>query len=183
MNSEEMEAERRKWRSFRRGRPERAEPAGPGEESVWDYPRPPRLDRSRRVVRVEFAGRIIAESRNALRVAETASPPVYYMPSGEVDRQWLEPSDEQSFCEWKGLARYWNLCREDRVVPNAAWSYPQPDAPFADLRDHLAFYPGRVDGCFLDGERVRPQPGEFYGGWVTDDIKGPFKGEPGTGHW
>ncbi len=177
------DAERRKWRSFPRRRPGRIEPVGPGQESVWDYPRPPRVERVTARVRIVFADREIARSTSGLRVCETASPPVVYLPFADVDRACLRESDEQSFCEWKGLARYWHLEVGDRRSENAAWSYPNPDAGFEALRDHVAFYPGRVDECWLAGERVRPQPGEFYGGWVTSAIRGPFKGEPGTGHW
>ncbi|MDJ0786349.1 MAG: DUF427 domain-containing protein [Myxococcota bacterium] len=180
---DDLDAERRRWRSFRRGRPAEREPVGPGEESVWDYPRPPRLERARRRVRIEFGGQCIAESTRALRVCETASPPVYYVPAEDVRRELLEESAQQSFCEWKGVARYWTLRVGDAVSVDAAWSYPNPDAPFEALRDHLAFYPGRVEAAWLDDERVRPQAGDFYGGWVTDEIKGPFKGDPGTGHW
>jgi len=177
------ERERRFWRTRRRGRPERPPPPGPGQESVWDYPRPPRLERARRTVRVELAGEVVAESTRALRVCETASPPVYYVPPEDVRRECIEPSERRSYCEWKGAAVYWDVRVGERLVRDAAWSYPEPDAPFAALRDHLAFYPGRLDGCFLDGERVRPQAGDFYGGWVTDEIVGPFKGEPGTEGW
>jgi len=177
------EREKRHWRGLRRGRPEQPATPGPGQESVWDYPRPPRLEPARRRVRVELGDEIVADSTRALRVCETASPPVYYVPAEDVRMAFLEPSDERSFCEWKGAARYWNLRVGGRIVPAAAWSYPTPDAGFAELRNALAFYPGRVDGCFLDDERVRPQAGEFYGGWVTDEIVGPFKGEPGTEGW
>ncbi len=155
---------------------------------MWDYPRPPRLEASRRVVRVVFEGRTIAESGDAFRVLETASPPVYYLPRDAIAPGLLQESDLESFCEWKGVARYHHLQGENRRVENAGWSYPSPDRDFAALRDHIAFYPGRIgggasDGCFLGDERVRPQDGPFYGGWVTDDIKGPFKGSPGTEGW
>jgi uncharacterized protein (DUF427 family) len=177
------EAERRHWRTKHRSRPERPTPPGPGQESVWDYPRPPRLERARRVVRVEHGGEVVAHSTRALRVCETASPPVYYVPLADVRRDLLEASSHRSFCEWKGAAHYWSLRVGDRFAPDAAWGYPEPDPAFAALRDHVAFYPGRVDGCWLDDERVRPQAGGFYGGWVTDEIVGPFKGEPGTEGW
>jgi len=177
------EREKQHWRTLRRGGPARPTVPGPGQESVWDYPRPPRLEPARRTVRVVLAGAVVAESARALRVCETASPPVYYLPPEDVRRDRLEPSRRRSFCEWKGEACYWSLRVGERFVPDAAWSYPTPDPDFVALRDHLAFYPGRVDGCFLDGERVRPQAGDFYGGWVTDEIVGPFKGEPGTEGW
>lgn len=179
----DLAAERRHWRSVSRQRPRSIEPSGPGEESVWDYPRPPRIEASTRRVRVEFAGRIIAESDDALRVLETAGPPVYYLPPRDVDLSVLEASAQESFCEWKGLARHHHLRAGKRYAENAAWSYPRPEPPFEPLSDYLAFYPGRVDACTLDDEPVRPQPGSFYGGWVTSDIKGPFKGTPGSEGW
>ncbi len=179
----DLDAERRRWRAAARGRPQRREPVGQGEESVWDYPRPPRLEPARLPVRVELGGVVLAESRRALRVCETASPPVYYVPADDVRMDLLEPSEHRSFCEWKGMARYWSARAGGPLVSEVAWSYSEPDAGFEALRDHLAFYPGRVDACFLGEERVRPQAGGFYGGWITDAVKGPFKGEPGTGHW
>jgi uncharacterized protein (DUF427 family) len=180
---DDLAAERARWRALPRRRPARVEPVGPGEESVWDYPRPPRIEPARRRVRVEHAGVVVAASGRALRVCETASPPVYYVPAEDVRTELLEPSEHASFCEWKGVARYFHLRIGGRIAADAAWSYPQPDAGFEALRGHLAFYPGRVDACYLDDERVRPQAGPFYGGWVTHEIKGPFKGDPGTGGW
>ncbi|UCE88867.1 MAG: DUF427 domain-containing protein [Pseudomonadota bacterium] len=153
------------------------------KESVWDYPRPPRLERSSRRVRVEFAGRVIADTRAALRVLETSHPPVWYLPPGDIDSAVLRPSDLQTFCEFKGAAHYWSLQYDERFSENAAWFYPEPVAAFAPLRDHVAFYPGRVDACFVDDERVVAQAGDFYGGWITSDIEGPLKGGPGTVAW
>ncbi len=175
------EAER--WRRARRLRPEHPEPAGPGQESVWDYPRPPRLEPVALPVRVEFAGRVVAESANALRVLETASPPTVYVPPADVDRSCLVRSSGSSLCEWKGVAAYFSVRVDGREARDAAWAYPDPLPPFEALRDHVSFYPGRVDACFLGDERVRPQPGPFYGGWVTSNLVGPFKGEPGTEGW
>jgi len=173
----------RRWRAAPRGRPAgRAEP-GPGQESVWDYPRPPRLERETRPVRVDFAGRAVAESRRALRVCETASPPTYYLPPEDVATELLVPSRRRSLCEWKGRARYYGLRVGDRTSEDAAWCYPDPLSAFEPLRDHLAFYPGRVDACFVGDMRVRPQAGDFYGGWITPDVVGPFKGEPGSEGW
>ncbi|MAE96367.1 MAG: hypothetical protein CL910_17085 [Deltaproteobacteria bacterium] len=179
----DLAAQRRYWRQVPRRRPPDIEPTGPGEESVWEYPRPPRLEASTRRVRVEFAGRIIAESHRALRVLETAGAPVFYLPPLDVDLAILETGRRESLCEWKGLARYHDVQVGGRRAVDAAWSYPQPDPSFERLRDHLAFYPGRVDACYLDDERVRPQPGSFYGGWVSSEIKGPFKGIPGSEDW
>jgi uncharacterized protein (DUF427 family) len=166
--------------SARRPVPDRV---GPGEESVWDYPRPPRLEPERREVRVELAGQVIARSRRALRVCETAGPPTIYVPPEDVRMELLEPSAQGSFCEWKGAARYFSVRVGERLARDAAWSYPEPRPPYEALRDRLAFYPGRVDACFLADERVEPQPGRFYGGWITREIRGPFKGEPGSEGW
>ncbi|MBW2317029.1 MAG: DUF427 domain-containing protein [Deltaproteobacteria bacterium] len=174
---------KRYWRNLVRGRPAEIVPPGPGQESVWDYPRPPRVEASRRPVRIELAGEVLAASERALRVCETSSPPVYYVPIADTCSEWLSPSARRSGCEWKGVAHYWNVCVGDRRVADVAWSYPQPDTGFDSLRGHLAFYPGRVDACYLGDERVRPQAGDFYGGWVTAEIVGPFKGEPGTEGW
>ena len=178
-----QERERRRWRSFRRGRPAQVEPAGPGRESVWDYPRPPRLEPVASELRVEFAGEVVARSRAGLRVCETASPPCYYLPPADVRLEWLVPSQQRSFCEWKGLASYFDLRIGDRRARDCAWTYRQPASPFEPLRDHVAFYPGRVDACWVGEQRVTPQPGRFYAGWITPELVGPFKGEPGTEHW
>jgi uncharacterized protein (DUF427 family) len=151
-------------------------------ESVWDYPRPPALVPCERRVRVELAGHVVAESTAALRVLETASPPTVYVPPADVARELLRETSRQSVCEWKGHARYADVVVGGHRAPRAAWWYPEPVAAYAALADHVAFYPGRV-ACFLDEEHVRPQDGNFYGGWVTDDIAGPFKGAVGTQHW
>jgi uncharacterized protein (DUF427 family) len=150
---------------------------------VWDYSRPPRVERVERHVRVEFGGVVIAETNWAHRVLETASPPTYYLPPEGVGMAYLEPSSRTTMCEWKGQARYWNVRVGERVARNAAWSYPQPWPGYEEIQDCIAFYPGRMDACTLDDQRVVPQPGEFYGGWITPEIVGPFKGEPGTEGW
>jgi uncharacterized protein (DUF427 family) len=185
MNEEQMDAERRRWRNVRRLRPADDEIVvpGPGQESVWDYPRPPRLDSVAQRVRVEHRGITIADTMKALRVLETASPPTYYLPPADVATQYLVPGRGQSFCEWKGVAEYWDLALEGAEVSQVAWRYPNPDQAFEDLRGYFAFYAGRVEACWVGEERVRPQPGEFYGGWITDSVVGPFKGEPGTQGW
>ena len=152
-------------------------------EFVRDYPRPPRLERAERHILVRHAGLVVADTRRALRVLETYHPPVYYLPPDDVITSLLEPAAGTSLCEWKGRARYWDLRVAGRRVERAAWSYPDPTPSFAGLRDHLAFYSSRVDECLVDGEQVRPQPGGFYGGWITPDLVGPFKGEPGTRGW
>jgi uncharacterized protein (DUF427 family) len=155
---------------------------GPGRESVWDYPRPPRLEPSGRRVRVELGGVTVAESDRAHRVLETSHPPVYYLPPEDVAEGALVAAQGTSFCEWKGSARYHTVRAGGREAPRAAWSYPDPVPAFAAIAGHVAFYPALTE-CYLDDERVRPQEGGFYGGWVTDEIVGPFKGGPGTGGW
>jgi len=159
------------------------ETPGPGQESVWDYPRPPRLERTDRHVQVVLGGEVVADTRRAWRVLETSHPPVYYIPPEDVRRDLVRDAGDGSFCEWKGGARYFDVAAGGIVRPRAAWSYPDPTPGFAAIRDHLAFYAQPMDRCTVDGEVVRPQPGGFYGGWVTSDVVGPFKGEPGTAFW
>jgi uncharacterized protein (DUF427 family) len=164
-------------------RPRRIEP-GPGQESVWDYPRPPVVVASSRRVRIEHDGELVADSRSALRVLETAGAPVWYLPREDVRGELLRPAVGQAtFCEWKGRATYFDLVVGGRVSRRAAWTYEQPLRGFETLVGRIAFYAGRVDGALVDDELARPQPGGFYGGWVTDDVVGPFKGEPGTEGW
>ena len=159
-------------------------PMQPGQESVWDYPRPPRMEPATRHVRIEFAGQVIAESDRAVRVLETAGAPTYYLPPEDVRLDLLRPvTGKTSYCEWKGTASYCDVVVGDRVAQRAAWTYPSPKADYAGLAGYLSFYPARVDEIRLDDEVVRPQPGRYYGGWVTTDIVGPFKGEAGTEGW
>lgn len=167
------------WEFTGHNRPPFAEEPGPGQESVWDYPRPPALVTCDKSVRVLAGDKVLAETTQAYRVLETASPPTYYIPMGDVNLEALMVVSGSSYCEWKGAAIYWALASGDEAI---AWSYPDPTETFASIRDAFGFYPGRV-ACYVDDERVRPQPGLFYGGWVTDEIVGPVKGEPGTGHW
>jgi len=162
-------------------RPRFAAAPGPGQESVWDYPRPPRLVPDDRHVTVSAGGVPVASTRRALRLLETASPPSFYLPVADIDMRLLVAAPGSSYCEWKGTASYWQLAASPGTGP-VAWCYADPAAAFGAIRDHLAFYPARVD-CHVDGERVRPQPGGFYGGCITREIVGPFKGEPGTSHW
>ena len=170
------------WR--RRGRrPARLEVPGPGQESVWDYPRPPAIERVAGEVSVEHAGQVLALTRAALRVCETASPPTYYLPLDDVRREHLVDAGGGSHCEWKGAAHYFDVRVGERTSPRAAWCYPLPAAEYADLDGHVAFYASRVDRCRVAGQLVRPQPGGFYGGWVTPDLVGPFKGVPGSSDW
>ena len=154
-----------------------------GQESVWDYPRPPRVEESSRHIRVEFAGKVVAETKRALRVLETSHPPVYYIPSEDIGMEHLVPEPGTSFCEWKGQAGYYSVVAGNQTARRAAWIYPDPNKAFSAIRDHVAFYAEAMDNCTVDGERVQPQEGSFYGGWITKDIVGPFKGGPGTSGW
>lgn len=151
-------------------------------ESVWDYPRPPRVERTPARITIRLEGVTVVDSDRCHRVLETSHPPVYYVPREDV-RATLEPSPGRSYCEFKGAASYWDLVAGERRVRNAAWSYEDPSAPYAVITGALAFYPSKVDECRVDGELVRPQEGDFYGGWITDAITGPFKGAPGTAGW
>lgn len=156
---------------------------GPGQESVWDYPRPPRIEPAARRVSIIFNGVEIASCARALRVLETAGAPTYYVPAADIRLEHLVPSSERStWCEWKGSASYLDLVVHGRVAAGAVWTYPEPSARFGRLAGHYAFFPAKAD-CYLDDERVAPQPGGFYGGWVTGDIVGPIKGEPGSQGW
>jgi uncharacterized protein (DUF427 family) len=165
--------------------PDRAEgiaPNGIERESVWDYPRPPEIRPEPRRVTVSFEGEEIASSDRAVKVCETAGPPVVYVPPEDVDADALAPAQGQTFCEWKGSASYYDVVAGGRVAERAAWAYRDPTEPFAPIRDWIAFYPALLE-CRLGGERVEPQPGGFYGGWVTAEIAGPFKGGPGSLGW
>lgn len=150
---------------------------------MWDYPRPPRIEPARRRVRVEFAGIVLADSDAAVRVLETSHPPVYYVAVSDVRVEYLVPSSRRTVCEFKGMASYWHIEVVGRTSLDAAWSYESPSPGYEQLAGWLAFYPGRVDACYLDDEHVSPQEGGFYGGWVTSGITGPFKGAPGTEGW
>jgi uncharacterized protein (DUF427 family) len=153
-------------------------------ESVWDYPRPPRLEHVTRHLRVVLGGVVIAETRRGARVLETSHPPVYYVSPEDILMEHLaRSSSRESFCEWKGSASYYDLRAGTRSVRDGAWTYRSPTEAFTSIRDWVAFYPGRMDECTVDGEIVRPQAGGFYGGWITSDLEGPFKGDPGTEGW
>ncbi|MGY8962665.1 MAG: DUF427 domain-containing protein [Rhodospirillales bacterium] len=153
------------------------------KESVWDYPRPPGLEPDTRHVRVEFAGETIASSSGAYRVLETSHPPSFYIPAGDVNFNFLAGSSKQSFCEWKGIAEYWSVNVGLQVVDNVGWSYPKPTKRYAAIKDYVSFYPSKMYSCFVGDEQVQAQEGEFYGGWITSEIEGPFKGGPGTWGW
>jgi uncharacterized protein (DUF427 family) len=163
-------------------RPQRIEP-GPGQESVWDYPRPPALVACAERIRVVHRGHTVADTTQALRVLETSHPPTYYLPRADVDQHLLVPSANRSLCEWKGMASYWSLSIDGIVDTDVAWSYERPTAPFVAITGHLAFYAQAVDECWVGDERVTPSPGNFYGGWITSRVVGPFKGSPGTLGW
>jgi uncharacterized protein (DUF427 family) len=172
----------RLWLHRGQVRPAFAIEPGKGQESVWDYPRPPVLVEDPRLVEVRIDGRLIACTKRALRVLETASPPTFYLPRQDISMDLLQPASGHSFCEWKGKASYFDLRSGDAMIARAAWSYAHPTEAFAHISSHVSFYPGRI-ACYVDGERVRSQAGDFYGGWVTNEVVGPFKGEPGTGGW
>ena len=159
------------------------EPTGPGEESVWDYPRPPRLEPLEARVVVELGGRTVIDTLGALRMLETSHPPSIYLPLAELAEARLDPAGGGSFCEWKGIASYFDVVAGDARASRAAWAYPEPTASYAAIATHFSLYPALVDACWVDGARVTPQPGRFYGGWITPGIRGPFKGEPGTDFW
>jgi uncharacterized protein (DUF427 family) len=161
---------------------QRIEP-GPGQESVWDYPRPPRVEPVPERIRVVVGSVDVASSVQALRVLETAGPPVYYIPPADIRMDLLTPTEHHSYCEWKGEASYYTLRLADRIVPNVAWTYLQPLPGYESVRGFLAFYARLVDEAWVGDERAMPQRGRFYGGWVTSRIVGPFKGEPGTTGW
>jgi uncharacterized protein (DUF427 family) len=154
------------------------------QESVWDYPRPPRVEPVPERIRVIFSGIIIADTNAALRVLETSHPPSYYIPQADIRMEYLTSVPRyRTFCEFKGEASYWSLTIGERSAPNVAWSYAQPSSGYEGIRDHLAFYASRVDECYVGDERVQAQEGDFYGGWITSRIVGPFKGGPGTRGW
>ncbi len=164
-------------------RPQRIEP-GPGQESVWDYPRPPDVVPTTDRVRVVHGGVVIADTVASVRVLETSQPPAYYLPPADVRTDLLRRTATRSVCEWKGAATYWTLVLPDGLeLADVAWSYEHPTERFAPIAGHLAFYAQRVDECWVGDERVQPNPGSFYGGWITSRIVGPFKGAPGTSGW
>ena len=163
-------------------RPKRTEPAA-GQESVWDYPRPPQLEKVDQRLRVIFNRTTIADTTNGYRVLETSHPPVYYLPPADIAQQYVRAAPGSSWCEFKGHAKYWSLDVHGRCAENCAWSYPTPSPAFAEIAGYLAFYASRVDECWVGNEQVQPQQGDFYGGWITSRIVGPFKGGAGTRGW
>lgn len=163
-------------------RHKRIEP-GPGQESVWDYPRPPRLEESGKHIQVVFNGVVIAETRRAKRILETSHPPIYYIPPEDIKMEHLLPSAHSTYCEHKGQASYYTVSVNGKCVLNGAWYYPHPSKGYESLANYIAFYPGKMDACYVDGERAKAQEGDFYGGWITSEIVGPFKGGVGTHGW
>ncbi len=154
-----------------------------GQESVWDYPRPPIVQPTTRHIEVDFGGQTIAATTHAVRVLETSHPPIYYIPLADVAPGVLSPGHRATYCEFKGEARYYRVTVGDATADDAAWEYANPAPGYEALAGHVAFYPALMDQCRVDGEIARPQAGGFYGGWITSDVVGPFKGEPGTTGW
>jgi uncharacterized protein (DUF427 family) len=159
------------------------DPTGPGQESVWDYPRPPRCELTTEEIEIRLGGEVIAHTRSSYRVLETSHPPSYYLPVTAFADGVLRAVEGTTFCEWKGHASYYDLVTPAHTAPRSAWTYPSPTAGFEVIRAHLSVMPGLVDECLVDGEVVRAQGGGFYGGWVTSRVTGPFKGGPGTRGW
>ncbi|HET8864500.1 MAG TPA: DUF427 domain-containing protein, partial [Gracilimonas sp.] len=170
------ESGKSQWEYNGQKRPKFAIKPKEGQESVWDYPRPPKLHTDSREILVIFANKIIARSTNTIRVLETASPPTFYIPKADINMDYLKKTTGETRCEWKGDAIYWNVEADDKIAKRAAWSYPQPKSEFSKIKGYLCFYPSRVF-CYVNGEHVKPQPGGFYGGWITKEIVGPVKGE------
>lgn len=177
-----ISAARAQWRWDGRERPPFAVTPGPGQASVWDFPRPPRLAPDTREVVIRWGATEVARTCRAIRVLETAHPPSFYIPWDDVARELLQPASGSSFCEWKGPATYWSLVDGDRRLSEVAWNYAQPLEGAEALANCVAFYPRDLD-CRVGGELVLPQPGGFYGGWITPELVGPFKSGPGTSGW
>ncbi len=159
------------------------DPKSPGQESVWDFPRPAVAEPTSKRLQVYFAGQLIADTTKGVRTLETSHPPTYYFPPSDIVEGVLLPADGSSLCEWKGQARYFTVAVGDRQSVRAAWAYPSPTSSFLTLKDYVAFMPALMERCVVDGETARPQEGGFYGGWITSDLAGPFKGPPGTRGW
>lgn len=154
-----------------------------GQESVWDYPRPPKVDPTNKPIKVVFNGEVIADTTRAIRVLETSHPPTIYIPREDIKMEYFAQTGRHTFCEFKGMADYWRLDVNGKIVENAAWCYENPYEGYADIKGYLSFYPSKMDSCTINGEVVQAQEGHFYGGWVTSEIVGPFKGAPGTFGW
>lgn len=164
------------------GHPE-PDPLRPGQESVWDYPRPAICEETSRRVQIIHQGITLLDTKAAYRTLETSHPPTYYIPQSDIAMKHLRTNSRRTMCEWKGQARYYDILVGDAVIPAAAWSYNAPTPSFAAIRDYVAFYPDPLDQCLIDGEQITPQPGQFYGGWISQYEAGPFKGIPGSQFW
>ena len=170
------------WKYRGEGRPPFASPVAEGQESVWDYPRPPRVEKDSRHILVRLNQQTIAETHSAYRILETASPPTFYLPRNDIQMEHLQSVSSSSFCEWKGQATYWTVIHGGQSMRNAGWSYEDPFPGFEAIAGYIAFYAWQLE-CFVDGGRAMPQPGHLYGGWVTPEVVGPFKGETGSEGW
>lgn len=173
---------RQKWKYTGKERPPFAKEPKAGQESVWDYPRPPKIDPDHREIIVQHGDSLVARSTDAVRILETAGAPAFYLPREDVNMELLKRSDRVTQCEWKGYGTYWHIVIGDETLANAAWSYENPFPEYKEIKGMISFYPARL-ACYVDGERVRPQPGGFYGGWVTHEVVGPVKGEEGSESW
>ncbi|MGB7417555.1 MAG: DUF427 domain-containing protein [Erythrobacter sp.] len=159
------------------------EAVGPDQESVWDYPRPAVAEPTRRRIQIHHRGFQLVDTTNAWRTLETSHPPTYYIPRADIAMDRLEPNSRRTLCEWKGQARYFDIVIAGHRIEAGAWTYPDPTPAFEGIRDHIAFYPNALDQCLVDGEPIIPQPGGFYGGWISQYEAGPFKGGPGSRFW
>ena len=155
----------------------------PGQESVWDYPRPPAIERFKGHLRIVFNGKIILDTNESFRILETSHPPSYYIPIKHFKPGTIIPASGRSYCEWKGEANYYNIQVGERVAEKCAWGYKSPNSRYSDLKDHISVYASRVDECYVNDELVQAQEGDFYGGWITSNVVGPFKGGAGTWGW
>ena len=159
------------------------DPVGPGQESVWDYPRPAICEPTDRRIKVIHRGITLADSIKAWRTLETSHPPTYYIPRKDIAMEFLTRNSRRTLCEWKGQAGYFDIAMDGGRIEAGAWTYSDPTLSFAGIRDHIAFYPDPLDQCMVDGEVITPQPGQFYGGWISQYEAGPFKGIPGSQFW
>jgi uncharacterized protein (DUF427 family) len=183
MSNDQRHTRKQYWGNIERQLPNTIVPPGPGQESVWDYPRPPLVQPVVVRLYVSYAGVALAQTSQGLRVLETSSPPVYYFPPNDVRTEFLDPMIHTTLCEWKGAATYWNVNIRGRRQEAVGWTYEEPDEGFEQLKSYFAFYAGIVDACYVGSERVVPQASDYYGGWVTSNIVGPFKGIPGSERW
>jgi uncharacterized protein (DUF427 family) len=158
-------------------------PAQAGQESVWDYPRPAIWQDTDKRLQVICNGIVLAETQSAKRVLETSHPPCYYIPIADIQMEYLVPTSRRTRCEWKGVSVYYDVVMGDRHITNAAWRYLEPTPNFTAIQDCLSFYGSLMDACYVNDELITPQAGDFYGGWITNDVVGPFKGETGTWGW